>query len=107
MSNDTGAGKPARPTLADQLARQHELLMAAATKPARQGAQTVEYGKQTTGANAGDLYVKSLVLVQRDDEPDVMFLGRQEATLRKVNAMLEAVNAEPATEPEAESGETE
>ena len=87
-----------RPTLSAQLARQHELLMAQATKPARQGAQTVEYGERATGADSGTLYFKSLVLVQRDDETDLQFLGRQETQLRNVTTLLENLNTEAAAE---------
>jgi hypothetical protein len=94
-----------RPTLGAQLARQHELLMATLTKPARTGSQTVEYGERATGADSGSLYVKSLVLVQRDDESDVQFLGRQEAQLRNVAQLLERLNAD--SEQDAEDGEGE
>lgn len=88
MPDTATQSKPARPTLSDQLARQHELLMAAATKPARTGSQSAEFGERATGGDAGSLYLKSLVLVQNDGEEDVQFLGRQERTLRDVRAML-------------------
>lgn len=94
MADKTPPTKHERPTLSDQLARQHELLMAQATKPARTGSQTVEFGKQATGADAGTHYLKSLVLVQHDGESDVQFLGRQEERLRAVLAMLDTINAE-------------
>lgn len=107
MAEKTPHPKPERPTLAAQLARQHELLMAQATKPARQGAQTVEYGERATGADTGTLYVKSLVLVQRDDESDLQFLGRQEQRLRDTAKLLTTLNAADAIEQAADGGETE
>ena len=93
MAKTTPQPEHHRPTLGEQLARQHELLMAQATKPARTGSQTVEYGQKATGADAGNLYLKSLVLVQHDDESDVQFLGRQETQLRNVGTLLERLNA--------------
>lgn len=107
MAKTTPQPKHERPTLGEQLARQHELLMAQATKPARTGSQTIEYGQRATGADAGNLYLKSLVLVQHDDESDVQFLGRQEQRLRETGALLEKLNANGATEPQADGGETE
>lgn len=92
MADKQPATKHERPTLSDQLARQHELLMAQATKPARSGQQTVEFGERATGADSGSLYVKSLVLVQRDDESDVQFLGRQEESLRNTAKLLDKLN---------------
>ena len=94
MPDKDTAPKTERPTLAGQLARQHELLMAAATKPARQGAQTIEYGERATGPESGHLYFKSIVLVQRDDESDLQFLGRQETTLRGVGELRDKLNLE-------------
>jgi hypothetical protein len=107
VANTQAPPEQHRTTLAEQLARQHELLMAQATKPARTGSQTVEYGQRATGAEAGSLYLKSLMLVQHDHEDDVQFLGRQEAQLRNVGALLERMNAEPAEPAEPEGGETE
>lgn len=96
-----------RPTLGEQLARQHELLMAQATKPARTGSQTVEYGQRATGAESGHLYLKSIVLVQHDDESDVQFLGRQEERLRNSVALLERLNGLGGASAEQGGGETE
>lgn len=94
-----------RPTLGEQLARQHELLMAQATKPARTGSQTVEYGQRATGADAGNLYLKSLVLVQHDDESDLQFLGRQEERLRDIESLLGRLNTADSTSAAANGGE--
>ena len=96
-----------RTTLAEQLARQHELLMAQATKPARTGSQTAEYGQRATGADAGHVYLKSLVLVQHDDESDVQFLGRQEERLRQTADLLDRLNLEPEPDDDTEGGEQE
>lgn len=86
--------KHERPTLAAQLARQHELLMAQATKPARTGAQTVEFAERHTGPKDGLLRLASLQLVQHDDEEDVQFQGRIEATARAILAIRDTLNAE-------------
>ena len=86
--------KPERPTLAAQLARQHELLMAQATKPARTTPQAIEYGERTTGDRNGHLYFKSLQLVQGLDESDVQFLGRQEQVLRSCLLVRDTINDE-------------
>lgn len=94
-----------RPTLGEQLARQHELLMAQATKPARTGSQTVEYGQRATGIDSGSHYLKSLVLVQHDDETDVQFLGRQEERLTQIVSLLEKINALTAKPVAANAGE--
>ena len=69
--------KPKRPTLSDALAQQHELLMAFATKSARQGAQSVSFSERHNGPDNGTLFVK-VDLVQHEDEEDVQFLGRIE-----------------------------
>jgi hypothetical protein len=82
-----------RPTLGAQLARQHELLMAQATKSARQGSQSATLTERTTGANSGDVAVK-VELVQHDDEDDVAFLGRIESFGRKAIAVADKLNAE-------------
>lgn len=105
MADKTPQPEHHRPTLGEQLARQHELLMAQATKPARTGSQTVEYGQRATGADAGSLYLKSLVLVQHDDESDLQFLGRQETRLRDIGGLLDKINTSSEPEPDAEGGE--
>lgn len=107
MADTQPQPKHERPTLGEQLARQHELLMAQATKPARTGSQTVEYGQRATGADAGSVYLKSLVLVQHDDETDLQFLGRQEERLRNITALLERANASAGEPDAADGGETE
>jgi len=86
--------KPERVTLAGQLARQHELLMAQATKPARTSPQATEWGERATGDKQGHLYFKSVQLVQRDDESDLQFLGREEQHLRERIALRDTLNAE-------------
>lgn len=88
------AARHERPTLAAQLARQHELLMAAATKPARTAPQTVELAERSTGARDGQLRIASLALVQHDGESDVQFLGRLEDLGRKAIAVRDTLNAE-------------
>lgn len=105
MARTTAPPPHERPTLGAQLARQHELLMATLTKPARTGSQTVEYGERATGADAGKLYVKSLVLVQREDETDVQFLGRQEEQLRQVATLLDKLSSDAPTEPAGGEGD--
>lgn len=85
---------PHRLTLADQLARQHELLMAQATKPARMGLQSIEYGERATGDKNGHLYFKSVQVVQTEDETDVQFLGRQETYVREAIRIRDLLNAD-------------
>jgi len=82
-----------RLTLSGQLARQHELLMAQATKSARQGSQSATLTERTTGANSGDVAVK-VELVQHDEEDDVAFLGRIESFGRKALEIADKLNAE-------------
>ena len=82
------------PNAGEQLARQHELLMAAATKPARTTPQSVEYGERTTGDRSGHLAIKSVQLVQNPEESDVAFLGREEAFLRARIALRDKLNTE-------------
>jgi len=95
-----------RPTLGEQLARQHELLMANATKSARQGSQSATLTERTTGANSGDVAVK-VELVQHEHEDDVAFLGRIESFGRKALEVADKLNAERrAREQEAGGGET-
>ena len=83
-----------RPTLGAQLARQHELLMAQATKPARTSPQVIELAERHAGQRDGLLRLASLQLVQHEDESDVRFLGRIEATTRDVLDKLDKINAE-------------
>lgn len=90
--------KPERPTLAGQLARQHELLMAQATKAVRAVDQTVEFAERHAGAKDGLLRVASVKLVQHEDEEDVQFLGRIESFTRDVFAVRDRLNAEIDTE---------
>lgn len=97
--------KPERPTLAAQLARQHELLMAQATKPARTGAQSVELAERHAGPHDGELRLSSLALVQHEDESDVQFLGRLEDTTRKVLEVRDKINAERAEATRKSGGE--
>jgi hypothetical protein len=94
VPKDTERTPQHRPTLADQNARYYELLMAMATKPARTGTQTTEFGERTTGVTNGHLYFKSVQLVQRDDESDVAFVGRQEEYLRTMISLRDLLNAE-------------
>lgn len=93
-----------RPTLSDQNARYYELLMAQATKAPRQGAQSTEWGERTTGPTSGHLYFKSVQLVQREDESDLQFLGRQEDALRQMLAVRDKLNAETETAAQAATG---
>lgn len=86
--------KPERPSLGAQLARQHELLMAQATKPARTSPQATEWGERATGTESGHLYFKSLQLVQGPDESDLQFLGREEEFIRARIALRDKLNAE-------------
>lgn len=93
MANTNTPPPHERPTLGAQLARQHELLMAQATKSARQGSQSATLTERTTGANSGDVAVK-VELVQHEDEDDAAFLGRIEAFGRKAIAVADKLNAE-------------
>jgi hypothetical protein len=81
--------------------------MATLTKPARTGSQTAEYGEKATGADAGKLYLKSLVLVQHEDESDVQFLGRQQDRLSRIAAMLDTLNSDAPAPDAGEEGESE
>lgn len=83
-----------RPTLGAQLARQHELLMAWATRPTHRGSQSLEWGERATGTNQGDLYFKSVQLVQGDEETDLQFLGRNMEFLRAARIERDRFNAE-------------
>ena len=87
--------KPHRITLADQLARQHELLMAAATKQARERTDHTEYGTVgTSGDRFGLAYLKSLVVVREDGEDSVAYSGRKQAALLAELDFLVSVNAD-------------
>ena len=92
MSATTERTPAHRPTLADQNARYYELLMAQATKSPRQGSQSVEWGERPSGDMNGTIYFKSVLLVQREDESDVQFIGRQEEALREVLALRDRLN---------------
>jgi hypothetical protein len=81
--------------------------MAHATRPAVAGAQSVEFGQRATGADAGSVYLKSLVLVQRSEEEDVQFLGRQERALEAVFAMLGSFGFISPSPPPAGVGDVE
>ena len=94
MPDNTAPEHHERPTLGAQLARQHELLMAYATKPARQSAQTVELAERHAGPHDGKLRLASLQLVQAEDEEDVQYLGRIETFTRQVLAVRDTLNAE-------------
>ena len=96
-----------RPTLGEQLARQHELLMAQATKPARITPQSIELAEHHTGPEKGNLRIASLALVQHDGESDVQFIGRLEETTRAVLKVRDTLNAEHAAGSEDADGETE
>lgn len=96
-----------RPTLADQNARYYELLMAYATKPARQGSQTVELAERHAGPKDGQLRLASLSLVQAEDESDVQFQGRIEAVTRAVLEIRDKLNAEIDAEKVGANGEGE
>ena len=89
-----GEAQPRPTSLSAQLARQHELLMVQATKPARSGSQTMEWGERATGDKAGLLYLKSAVFVQHDDEEDVAFLGRQFASMEQADSLRNRFNAD-------------
>lgn len=86
-----------RPTLADQNARYYELLMAQATKSARQGSQTAELVERHAGARDGFLRLGLISLVQHEDESDVQFLGRMEDFTRKAIAVRDKLNDEIAS----------
>lgn len=94
MAKDTDTTPKHRPTLAEQNARYYELLMAQATKPARQGSQTVEFAERHAGAMDGQLRLASVQLVQRDDEEDVQFQGRVEDFTREILAIRDRINNE-------------
>lgn len=83
-----------RPTLGAQLARQHELLMAQATKPARTSPQMIEVAERHAGQKDGLLRLASLQLVQEEGESDVAFLGRIEETTRNVLGKLDSINTD-------------
>ena len=101
---DTPA-KPARPTLAGQLAAQHELLMAQATKSARSTPDTVELAERHTGGRDGELRIGTVSLVKREDESDVQFLGRLEETTRNVIKIRDTLNVEQAAARADSNGE--
>lgn len=104
-AKDTPA-KPERPTLTGQLARQHELLMAAATRPSRVNPETIEIAERHTGSRDGELRLVTLALVREDGESSVQFLGRLEETTRDVMTVLDTLNAERAKPAPAKQGET-
>lgn len=85
--------------------REHELAMAIATKQTRATSATTEVGTATTGALAGQVYLKSHVTVRDDGEDWPKYIGRYEAELRdllSVNARLNVELHVPA--PAAEKG---
>lgn len=96
MADATEKTPKHRPTLADQNARYYELLMAQATKSPRQGTQSVEWGERPSGDMNGTVYFKSVLLVQREDESDVQFIGRQEEQLKAILALRDRLNPEAA-----------
>lgn len=80
------------PSMAEINAAQHEIIMAYATKSAKQGAQTAKFAERSAGANSGEFYV-SFDLVQREDEEDVQFLGRIMEFGRKAIDCRDELNA--------------
>lgn len=107
MAKQEPPAKPERLTLAGQLARQHELLIALVTKSPRQGSQTLEWGERSTGATSGTIYFKSVGLVQHEEEDDMAFLGRNEAFMLAAIEVRDRLNAAANPEPAPEAGETE
>ena len=92
MARTRTAPKHERPTLRDQLQAQHEILMAMATKSARQGAQSISLAQYTSGAGYGDFYLK-VDLVQQDGEDDVEFIARMETFTVACIGVRDAINA--------------
>lgn len=100
MPGTDAAAPSGRPTLGAQLAAQHELLIALATKSGRQGSQSATLTERTTGAENGLLAVK-VELVQREDEGDAAFLGRLETFGRRALDIRDALNAHQAEQRQA------
>ena len=85
--------KPHRVTLSDQLARQHELLMAAVTKTPPAGAETVTFKQAQVGDLKGQWVCDGLTVRRHDEEDWPQFVGRMQAQLEDVDAELIRRNA--------------
>ena len=80
--------RPARRTLSDELAAQHELLMAAVTKTPPRGSESVTVKQAQVGDLKGKWLCDSLNVIRADDEDWPQFLGRLDERLRDVDALL-------------------
>jgi hypothetical protein len=81
------------PTLSDQLAAQHELVMALATKSAPRGSQSVSFKLVTVGDLKGKYVCDGYNAIRDEGEDWPQFVGRVEQELRDVDAAVIRVNA--------------
>jgi len=79
---------PKPTTLSAQLARQHELLMAALAKTAPKGSESATLKDVTIGDLKGQTVIESLTLVRGDDEDWPRFLGRIGGSLDALDRAL-------------------
>ena len=77
-----------RPTLGDQLERQHEMLMAALAKTAPKGSESVSVKDVTIGDLKGTTVIENLTLVRGDGEDWPAFLGRVTSSLDQLDRAL-------------------
>lgn len=85
--------QPKRVTLSDQLARQHELLMAAVTKAAPTGHESVTLKQAQVGDLKGQWVCDGLSARRGDEEDWPQFLGRLQTMLEDVDVELIRRNA--------------
>jgi hypothetical protein len=84
--------QPRRHTLSDQLAMQHELLMAALARSAPRGSESCSVKDVTIGDLKGKTVIENLTLVRGEDEDWPAFLGRCAASLDNLDRMVIAHN---------------
>lgn len=84
MSEET----PHRITLSSQLAAQHELLMAAVTKTAPRGSESVKLKQAQVGDLKGQWVCDDLTAIRTEDEDWPQFMGRVRAMLDDVDREL-------------------
>lgn len=85
--------KPPRRTLSDELAAQHELLMAAVTKTPPRGSESVTLKQAQVGDLKGRWLCDELRAIRGDEEDWPQYLGRITSMLADVDKLLMAHNA--------------
>jgi hypothetical protein len=87
--------KPKRPpTLGDQLAAQHELLMATLSKQPTRGSESVSLKQASIGDLKGRWICDNMSLIRAEDEDYPAFLGRVQASMQSLDRILMLHNAD-------------